>query len=138
MSGKKQSAQQCLLNLMVESAESVSMTKDAAVNYLKDEGINVDSFVSEGMKRIKQMQLKAKAINTKKELSALEEVKQKAKAYVKQLMEQAEFSFAAFIMQERIPLHNRKIESFSAEDIENTLTDYFSLKMSQELKPDDV
>lgn len=138
MSGKNQSAQQCIFNLMVESAESVSMTKDSAVNYLKEEGINIDSFVLEGMKRIKQMQLKARALNTKKELSALEEIKQKAKAYVKQLMGQVEFSFAAFVIQERIPLHNRKIESFSAEDIENTLTDYFALKMSQESKPDEV
>src|SRR5262245_8790804 len=128
MSGKYQSAKQCLLNLMIESAESVSETKDSAVSYLKDEGVNVESFISDGMKRIKQLQLKARALNTRKELSTLGEVKQKAKAYVKQLMEQAEFSFAAFVMQERIPLHNRKIESFSAEDIENTLTDYFSLK----------
>lgn len=137
MSGKKQSAQQCLLNLMVESAESVSMTKESAVNYLREEGVNVESFLSEGLKRIKQMQLKSKALNTKNEWTALEDVMHKAKTYVKQLMGQAEFSFAAFVMQERIPLHNRKIESFSTDDIENTLIDYFALKMSHESKPDE-
>lgn len=138
MSEKKQSAQHSLLNLMVESAESVSITKESAVSYLKEEGINVDAFVSEGLKRIKQMQLKAKVQATKKEFSAFEDLKRKAHAYVKQLMEQAEFSFAAFVIQEKIPLHNRKIESFSSEDIESTLTDFYALKMSQESRPDEV
>jgi 5'-3' exonuclease len=138
MSGNKQSAQQCLMNLMFESAESVSISKDNAVSYLKEEGINVEGFVSEGMRRIKQMQLRANAAKRKNAFLGLEEVKEKARSYVKQLMEQAEFSFAAFVMQEKIPLHNRKIESFSDEDVESTLTDYFALKMSQESRSHDV
>jgi hypothetical protein len=53
-------------------------------------------------------------------------------------MGQAEFSFAAFVIREKIPLHNRKIESFSDEDVESTLTDYFALKMSQESESNDI
>jgi hypothetical protein len=76
MSGSKQSTKKSLLNLMFESAESVSISKDNAVGYLKEEGINVEGFVSEGMRRIKQMQLKANAANRKSAFLVLEEVNQ--------------------------------------------------------------
>jgi len=70
------------VNLFLSTVESDSNNKETAKAFLAAEGINVDRIVSEGLKRIKQMQMLIEARKTEQEMSATESVKQKATEWV--------------------------------------------------------
>ena len=56
------------INLFLSTAENDSITKDAAKSFLQEEGINTEKLISEGLKKIKKMQMLADASRTEKEM----------------------------------------------------------------------
>lgn len=55
-----------ILSMIVESAEDISLSKERAIEYLKEVGVAVNTLMAEGMKRIKRIQLEVKAETNKK------------------------------------------------------------------------
>jgi anion-transporting ArsA/GET3 family ATPase len=124
--------QKGILSIIIQSAEDVSHSKERAVEYLKEEGVAVNAFVSEGMKRIKRIQLEVKAEKSKKEMGFVFAFRQKAREMAQDLMNSINFHFPEFVVNNNLSLHNNNLETLSEEDIRNTLTDYFMMKLADE------
>ena len=61
MSRKKSQSNSDFVNLFLQAADNESSDKGMAREFLASEGVNVDRMVSDGLKRIKQMQMIAEA-----------------------------------------------------------------------------
>lgn len=124
------------VNLFLSTVESDSNNKETAKAFLAAEGINVDRIVSEGLKRIKQMQMLIEARKTEQEMSATESVKQKATEWVDKLLNSIDFSLPALVKKEELTMSFRNVESLSQEDIRTILIRHFILKFMKQ-KHDD-
>ena len=121
-----------LTHLLMGELNAISSSDDAAKQFANDEGLDYDSIRSEGLKRMKQLQLKMKA-KAKLEIDeARIPLKEKAREFVNNLLQDPSFSFFNFMSQNEIALHNRSIDSFTQEDIRNTLEQFYYMKMSKE------
>jgi hypothetical protein len=122
------------IKLVMSTIEHDSSEKEKAKEYLSAQGVNVDRVVSEGLKRIKKMQLQIEAEKTKLEMTAAEEVKQKATEWVDDLLSKIDFSLPELVKQEELTMSFRNVESLSKEDIKNILVKHFTLKFLGEQK----
>ena len=66
--------------------EERSNSKEAAKEFLASEGVNTEKLLSEGLRRIKQMQMMANANKTEKEMQVAEKVKAQATQWVDDLL----------------------------------------------------
>jgi hypothetical protein len=122
-----------LANFFNAYLESVSATKDSATEYLKEQGLNPDEIVKEGLKRIKKLQLQLNAKRTQEEFEeGTDLLRQRVQEFVKQLTQKVGFSFANFVKEEQISLNYRNLETFTDKDIEDFLEEYFYLKFKSE------
>lgn len=126
-----------LIRLIMAGLDSASSDKESAKSYLTDQGLDPDDVISEGLKRIRKVELQIKASKTKSEMASTESLRNKAIEMARGLLKNADFSFAAFVNENRLAIQNRNIESFSDQDIENTLIQYFFLKNLEERKKED-
>ncbi|MBO0953228.1 hypothetical protein [Fibrella forsythiae] len=117
--------------LIVADLEFSHCNRQESDRYLADEGLNRDSIINEGMKRVKQMRLKMQSLKTQEEMNSTEYIKNKAIVWVEDLLKNVNFSFPEFAISEKLILHNRNIESFTEEDIKVTLVKYFYLKFTE-------
>jgi len=124
------------VNLFLSTVESDSNNKETAKVFLAAEGINVDKTVSEGLKRIKQMQMLIEARKTEQEMSATESVKQKANEWVDKLLSSIDFSLPALVKKEELTMSFRNVESLSQEDIRTILIRHFILKFMKQQHDD--
>lgn len=124
------------VNLFLSTVESDSNNKETAKAFLAAEGINVDRTVSEGLKRIKQMQMLIEARKTEQEMSATESVKQKAIEWVDKLLNSIDFSLPALVKKEELTMSFRNVESLSQEDIRTILIQHFILKFMKQKQDD--
>lgn len=124
------------VNLFLSTVESDSNNKETAKAFLAAEGINVDRTVSEGLKRIKQMQMLIEARKTEQEMSATENVKQKAIEWVDKLLNSIDFSLPALVKKEELTMSFRNVESLSQEDIRTILIRHFILKFMKQKQDD--
>ena len=76
--------------------------------------------------------MKIEAKKTQQELLSSEALRQKAADIVKNLLNDSTFSFETFVQKEELVFQNRNLDSFTQEDIEHTLTEYFYLKFISE------
>jgi hypothetical protein len=114
--------------ILLASIEPTSCDTDRAKEYLIEQGLDPEAIRAEGAKRIKRLQMLARAEKTRKEMAATTPAKQQAMEWVEQLLNNIDFSFPEFVRQENLVLQNRNIDSFAPDDVRETLVQYFYLK----------
>ncbi|MBL7778447.1 MAG: hypothetical protein JNK66_09170 [Chitinophagales bacterium] len=120
------------IRLTIATAEHVSSDKETAKEYLSSEGLDVDSVVNEGMKRLKRLKMQIEADRTKSEMIHADKAKQKASAWVEELLSKIDFSLPELIKEEELTMSFRNVEKLSKEDIKNILIKHFTLKFLDE------
>lgn len=120
------------IRLTIATAEHVSSDKETAKEYLSSEGLDADSLVNEGIKRLKRLKMQIEADRTKSEMMHANEAKQKASAWVEELLSKIDFSLPELIKEEELTMSFRNVEKLSKEDIKNILIKHFTLKFLDE------
>ena len=92
------------------------------------QGLNPEHIVSDGLKRIKRMQLQIKAERTKLDMETAESVRDKAIQWAENLLNHANFSIKEFMLREQLSLNFRNFESLSKEDVRAILIKHYTLK----------
>lgn len=132
MSGKY--SKEDFIRFVLSTFEHSALDKIKAREYLSSQGLNVDSIVSEGLKRVKKIQLQIEAEKTRNEMLSAELVKQKAIEWVEHILEKIDFSLPELVKQEGLSVSFRNMESLSKEDIKSILVKHFTLKFLEEQK----
>jgi hypothetical protein len=117
-----------VLALILGTVENESRSKRAAKEYLSSENLGVDNIVSEGLKRIRQMQMAIDAEKTENEMRSSDMYKKQAEVWVEKLLSGINFSLPEIIEKEHLSVSFRSVESLSIEDVKNILIKHFTLK----------
>ena len=120
------------IKFVLSAIEHDTSDKEKAKEYLSSQGLNVESIVSEGLKRIKKIQLKIEAEKTRNEMLSADLVKQKAIEWVDSILGKIDFSLPELVREEGLTVSFRNIESLTKEDIKNILVKHFTLKFLEE------
>lgn len=136
MSDKSTYSKDDFIKFVLATIQHESESANSSREFLASEGLNPDSIVSEGLKRIKRLQLKIEAEKTKNEMASAGMLKQKASEWVEKLLSKPDFSFSELIREESLTLSFRNVESLSKEDIKNILVKHYTLKFLEEQKND--
>ena len=120
------------LALFLGTVESNCHNGEAAREFLSSESLGVDNIISDGLRKIRAMQLEIEAEKTTQEQSAMEENQRKAEKWVDDLLRSMDFSFSTVAQEENLSVSFRNIESLSTEDIRNILVKHFTLKFLNE------
>lgn len=134
MSDKPTYSKDDFIKFVLATIQNESENANSSREFLKSEGLNPDSIVSEGLKRIKRLQLKIEAEKTKDEMAIAGMLKQKASEWVEKLLSKPDFSFPELSREESLTLSFRNVESLSKEDIKNILIKHYTLKFLEEQK----
>lgn len=116
------------LALILNTVENDSHNKQAAREYLSAENLGVDNIVSDGLKRIKQMQMMIEAERTKHEMDSSAIYKKQAEEWVEKLLSEVDFLLPEIIEKEQLSVSFRNVESLNIEDVKNILIKHFTLK----------
>ena len=123
------------IRLVISDLDSISSNQEEARQFLSLQGLNPDNMISDGLKRIKKMQLQIAAEQTKAGMASAETVKDKAMQWAENLLNQASFSIREFMIKEELSLNFRNFESLSKEDVKAILIKHFTLKFMGENDP---
>jgi hypothetical protein len=134
MSDYSKYSKEDFIRFVLSTFEHNSSDKAKAKEYLSSQALNVDAILSDGLKRIKKIQLKIEAEKTRNEMVSADLVKQKAVEWVDDLLGKIDFSLPALVKQEELLMSFRNVESLSKEDIKNILVKHFTLKFLEEQK----
>jgi len=134
MSNNLKNSKADFVRLVMSTIEDDSSDKDKAKEYLSSQGLNVDSIVSEGIKKIKRMQMQIQAQETKEEMQSSEEIKQKADQWVENILSSNSFSLVDLVKEEELAMSFRNIEKLSKADLKKLLVKHFTLKFLQNKK----
>lgn len=134
MSNYSENSKTDFIRFVMSTLEDNSSNKEKSREFLSSQGLNVDSIVSDGLKRIKKLQMQIEAEKTRIEMVSAETVKQKANEWVDSLLKNIDFSLPSFIEEEQLSMSFRNVESLSKEDIRNILVKHFTLKFLEEQK----
>lgn len=128
MSKKINQSKSDFVTLFLSTAENDSSSKEAAKTFLESEGVNTEKLVSEGLKKIKKMQMLADAKRTENEMKTAESVKSAAIEWVDNLLSDMNFSLPELVQKEELSMSFRNVENLSQDDIRNILIRHFTLK----------
>lgn len=128
MSSNLKNSKADFIRFIMSTIEDDSSDKDKAKEYLSYQGLNVDSIVSEGIKKVKRMQLQIQAKETKEEMQSSEEIKLKADQWVENLLNSTSFSLVNLVIEEELSISFRNIKELSKEDLKKLLVKHFTLK----------
>lgn len=117
-----------VIALILNTVENDSHSKQAAREYLSSENLGVDNILSEGLKRIKQMQMMIDAEMTESEMKGADLYRKQAEDWVNKLINGIDFSIKDVIEREQLSVSFRNVESLSIEDVKNILIKHFTLK----------
>ena len=120
------------VRFVMSTVEHVSSDKEKAKEFLSAEGLDVDSIISDGMKRLKRLKMQIEAEKTKAEMLSAEEAKQKASEWVDDLLSNIDFSLQDLVKEEELTMSFRNIEQLSKDDIKKILVKHFTLKFLEE------
>lgn len=134
MNKKANQSKSDFVNLFLSTAENDSKSKEAAKAFLASEGVNTEKLVSEGLKKIKKMQMLADAKKTEHEMQAAESVKSKAIEWVDNLLANINFSLPELVQKEELSMSFRNVENLNQDDIRNILIRHFTLKFMNQQK----
>jgi len=116
----------------MSTVEHVSSDKEKAKEFLSAEALDVDSIISDGMKRLKRLKMQIEAEKTKEEMLSSEEAKRKASEWVDDLLGKIDFSLPELVKEEELTMSFRNIEKLSQDDIKKILVKHFTLKFLEE------
>ena len=128
MSKKTNQSKSDFVNLFLSTAENDSSSKETAKAFLASEGVNTEKLVSEGLKKIKKMQMLANAKRTEDEMQAAESVKSAAIEWVDNLLANINFSLPELVQKEELSMSFRNVDTLTKDDIRNILIRHFTLK----------
>ena len=134
MSRKNSQSKSDFVNLFLQTAEHDSSDKEKAKEFLASEGVNVDRMLSDGLKKIRQMQLMIEAKKTEAEMLAADKMKLQATQWVDNLLRDARFSLTELVREEELFVSFRNVEHLSQEDIRIILIRHFTLKFLNQEK----
>lgn len=117
-----------VLALVLSTVENDSSSKQAAKEFLSSENLGVDNIVSNGLKKIKQMQMMIEAVKTEKEMNAADIYKKQAEDWVDKLLNGVDFSLKDIIEKEQLSVSFRNVETLDAGAIKNIFIKHFMLK----------
>lgn len=120
------------VRFVMSTVEHVSSDKEKAKEFLSAEGLDVDSIISDGMKRLKRLKMQIEAEKTKAEMLSAEEAKQKASEWVDDLLSNIDFSLKDLVKEEELTMSFRNFEQLSKDDIKKILVKHFTLKFLEE------
>lgn len=101
--------------------------------FLREEGIDTNQLLNEGLRKIKQIQMNITAEKTEQEYQAMKSsLYQKAKDQVEKLLSDASFSLQSFIKEESINVAYRNFEDMTKEEIREFLERHFLLKFNKD------
>jgi hypothetical protein len=126
-----------IFKLLLSDIESDCSDIETSKDYLSSRGYNVESVISSGMKKIRQLEFRSAVNRTKAEMVHLTAYRQKAIEWVEGLLRDKNFSFPTFVKSEHLELSFRNIESLSETDIKDTLIEHFTLKFLEEESTDE-
>lgn len=132
MSNNSKYSKADFIRFVMSTVEHESSNKEKAKEYLSAQGVDIDSMLSDGMKRLKRLQLQIAAEKTKAEMLSAEEAKQKASEWVDDLLSKIDFSLQDLVKEEELTMSFRNIEQLSKDDIKKILVKHFTLKFLEE------
>jgi len=132
MSNNSKYSKADFIRFVMSTVEHVSSDKEKAKEFLSAEGLDVDSIISDGMKRLKRLKMQIEAEKTKAEMLSAEEAKQKASEWVDDLLSKIDFSLPELVREEELTMSFRNIEKLSQDDIKKILVKHFTLKFLEE------
>jgi hypothetical protein len=132
MSNNSESTNSGLIRFVMSTYEYESSDKEKAREFLSVEGLNVDEMVTDGMKRLKQLQLQIEAEKTKEKMESAKIAKQKASEWVDKLINTLDFSLIELVKQEKLTMSFKNIEKLGKKDIREILVKHFTLKFLEE------
>lgn len=132
MSNNSKYAKADFIKFVMSTIEHETSNKEAAKEFLSTQGVNVDSMVSEGLKRLKRLQLQIEAEKTKVEMVSAVTAKQKATEWVEKLLSKIDFSLLDLVRDEGLLMSFRNIENISKDDTKKILVKHFTLKFLAE------
>jgi len=101
--------------------------------FLKEEGIDTNQLLNEGLRKIKQIQMNIASEKTEHEYQTMKSsLYQKAKDQVEKLLADASFSLQSFIKEESINVAYRNFEDMTKEEIREFLERHYLLKFDKE------
>lgn len=120
------------IKFVISTVEHETSDKEKAKEFLSSQGVDIDSMLSDSMKRLKRLQLQIAAEKTKAEMLSAEQAKQKASEWVDDLLSKIDFSLLDLVKEEELIMSFRNIEQLSKEDIRKILVKHFTLKFLEE------
>jgi len=132
MSNNSKYSKADFIRFVMSTVEHVSSDKEKAKEFLSAEGLDVDSIISDGMKRLKRLKMQIEAEKTKEEMLSSEEAKRKASEWVDDLLGKIDFSLPELVREEELTMSFRNIEKLSQDDIKKILVKHFTLKFLEE------
>lgn len=120
------------IKFVISTVEHETSDKEKAKEFLSSQGVNIESMLSDSMKRLKRLQLQIAAEKTKAEMLSAEQAKQKASEWVDNLLSKINFSLQDLVKEEELTMSFRNVEQLSKDDIRNILVKHFTLKFLEE------
>ena len=120
------------IRFIMATVEHESSDKEKAREFLSAQGVDIDSMLSNGMKRLKRLQLQVEAEKTKAEMRLAETAKQRASEWVDGLLSKIDFSLTELVREEELTMSFRNVETLSKDDIRKILVKHFTLKFLEE------
>lgn len=127
----KKSNDDLVKKLFEEHLNDISSDENSDA-YLRAEGLDPNSLVDDGLRKLKQFKMKmasAKTETTYTNLTA--SLMDKAREEVKRLMEMANFDFAGFVKREGVVGAFRNLDTLSKEEMREFLERHILLKLQQ-------
>lgn len=128
MSNNKKYTKAEFIQFVISTVEHDCSDIEKSKEYLSSQGLNVETLISDGLKKIKKMQMKIEADKTRMEMISSETIKQQAEKWVDSLLNSIDFSLPELVRNEKLSMSFRNVEQLSQEDIKNILVKHFTLK----------
>lgn len=104
-------------------------------SFLREEGLDPDKLVNEGIRRAKQIQMQIAAQKTEKQFQETKSnLLVKAKQEVEKLLSDVSFNLEAFIKSENLNLAFKNFEKLTPHEVREFLERHYMLKLENELK----
>jgi hypothetical protein len=132
MNKKNKEDKKSFVQLFISHAQEDSGGKDAAEEFLRAEGVNVERLKSEGLSLIRKKQLELQAKKTELEMAGMDDAGRRAEEWVNKLLASATFSFSDFVREEGVVVNFSHIKDLTPDAIRAILVQHYTLKFMQQ------
>jgi len=121
--------------LLHDYAEAVSLNRDIATDFLSEEGIDVDKYVSQGVKSIRKAQfLRTAQINQKKDESLMEKALLLLKESIERNRSKSSEVLISLLRRTAPNVQFRSLEKLDDDEIREILNDVDLAKLMEDLE----